>query len=154
MRERSTTKQLLLAPLEGNRPVEAFWLTPPELWEELHSRFGELYDPAPYPCPKSFDGLKAKWPLGSTVYCNPPFKSSVSAWARRCIEHGQSGGRSLFIVATFWNWPILAMLRAGASYELRAIRFMNPKGERRPEGKEQSCLLFGLGVDVRAKGDR
>ena len=44
-------------PEDGNH----YWLTPPDLLEQIHQEFGELTDPCPHPHPEGYDGLTAEW---------------------------------------------------------------------------------------------
>ena len=53
-----------------------YWLTPPELMEDLQGEFHFNFDAYPFPRPEGFDGLTADW--GSSTYVNPPF--TIGYW--------------------------------------------------------------------------
>ena len=99
-----------------------FWLTPPDLYEQLNLEFGFDFDPAPYPKPDDFDGLTCEW--GSSSFLNPPFgsilhlergkfrKRGPTAWARKAIaEHAK--GKTVVMVYPIDKW-VLMMIAAGA----------------------------------------
>jgi hypothetical protein len=73
-----------------------YWLTPPELMNELNDEFAFDFDPCPFPKPEGFDGLTCEW--GSSNYVNPPFGSIVhqgkkkgpTAWARKAIAENKN----------------------------------------------------------------
>ncbi len=48
-----------------------YWLTPPEVLNELNKLHNFDFDPCPYPLPNGFDGLTCE--LGTSNYVNPPF---------------------------------------------------------------------------------
>lgn len=95
-----------------------YWLTPPELYAELHAEFQFDFDPCPYPKPEDFDGLTAEW--GSSSYVNPPFGSIIhegkkkgpTAWVRKAISEQQKGKR-VVLVYPVDKW-VLMLLGAGA----------------------------------------
>ena len=77
-----------------------YWLTPPELMEQIWHEFGITFDPCPFPKPYDFDGLTAEW--GESNYVNPSFggyiddngkKRGPTAWARKAIKEYQKGKR-------------------------------------------------------------
>ena len=72
-----------------------YWLTPPDLYAQLDAEFGFDFDPCPWPRPEGFDGLIADW--GRSSFCNPPFYSGVSAWARKAIAESQAGKRVVLV---------------------------------------------------------
>ena len=81
-----------------------YWLTPPELYDELNAEFNFDFDPCPYPKPEGFDGLTCEW--GQRNYVNPPFgsimhqgpddkkpkKKGPTAWMRKAIVHKMPPG--------------------------------------------------------------
>lgn len=86
-----------------------YWLTPPEIYKELDAEFHFDFDPCPYPLPRDFDGLTAKW--GKSNYVNPPFKGPT-AWARKAILECQKGNRVVFVFPID-KW-VHRMIAAGA----------------------------------------
>jgi len=95
-----------------------YWLTPPELYNQLNEEFAFTFDPCPYPKPEDFDGLDAEW--GKSNYVNPPFgvvihkgkKKGATAWARKCIEESKKG-KKVVMVYPIDKW-VLMLLQAGA----------------------------------------
>jgi len=96
-----------------------YWLTPPDLYRQLHAEFKFNFDPCPYPLPKGFDGLTCEW--GTRNYCNPPFGSIIhqgkkkgpTAWMRKAIEENAKG-KLVVIVYPVDKW-VLMMLKATGS---------------------------------------
>lgn len=84
-------------PREGkgsSKDGKHYWLTPPELLEQLKSEFKFDFDACPYPRPSDFDGLTVDW--GNSTYCNPPF-SGPTAWVRKAIAESEAGKRTVFV---------------------------------------------------------
>ncbi len=79
--EVQTTHQSQMHPAEnkfhkGNGDDgKHYWLTPPELYNQLDAEFSFTFDPCPYPKPDDFDGLTCEW--GASSYVNPPFGSII-----------------------------------------------------------------------------
>jgi hypothetical protein len=103
---------------KGAKDNKHYWLTPPELYEELNAEFDFDFDPCPYPLPEGFDGLTCEW--GESSYCNPPFgsimhegrKKGPTAWARKAIEESKKG-KDVVMVFPIDKW-VLMMIEAGA----------------------------------------
>lgn len=80
-----------------------YWVTPPELYERLHTEFCFDFDPCPFPLPDGFDGLTCEW--GTSNYVNPPFgsilhqgkKKGPTAWVRKAIEEWNKGKRVVLV---------------------------------------------------------
>jgi hypothetical protein len=96
-----------------------YWLTPPDLMDELQREFDFDCDACPYPKPDDFDGLTDEW--GSSTYVNPPFgsvlhngkKKGPTAWARKAIvEHAK--GKRVVMVYPMDKW-VLMLIEAGAT---------------------------------------
>lgn len=95
-----------------------YWLTPPELYEELDREFNFDFDPCPYPKPEGFDGLTCEW--GQRNYVNPPFgsimhqgpddkrpkKKGPTAWMRKAIAEHQKG-KLVVIVYPVDKWVLM-----------------------------------------------
>ena len=106
---------------KGNsRDNKHYWLTPPELYEQLRLEFDFDYDPCPFPKPEDYDGLRAEW--GESSYVNPPFgsytdtvdhkKKGPTAWAKKAIMEFKKGKRVVFVYPID-KW-VLKILEAGA----------------------------------------
>jgi hypothetical protein len=103
---------------DGAPDGKHYWLTPPELWEQLNLEFHFDFDPCPFPVPEGFDGLTCEW--GKSNYVNPPFgsvlhngkKKGPTAWARKALEEVRKGKR-VVLVYPIDKW-ILMLLAAGA----------------------------------------
>lgn len=95
-----------------------YWLTPPDLMEELQAEFDFDFDPCPYPVPANFDGLTCEW--GKSNYVNAPYGSIIhdgkkkgpTAWVRKAIEEHAKGKRVVFVYPID-KW-VLMLLAAGA----------------------------------------
>lgn len=103
---------------KGAPDEKHYWLTPPELYEELNSEFDFDFDPCPYPLPEGFDGLTCEW--GQSNYVNPPFgsiwhkgpndkkakKKGPTAWVRKAIEEHQKG-KDVVLVYPVDKWVLM-----------------------------------------------
>lgn len=91
-----------------------YWLTPPNLYEQLDAEFHFDFDPCPYPLPAGFDGLTCEW--GKSNYVNPPFGSIIhegkkkgpTAWMRKAIEEHRKG-KTIVLVYPIDKWVLMAM---------------------------------------------
>lgn len=108
----------------GNKDGKHYWLTPPELMEQMQTEFDFNFDACPYPKPDDFDGLTNEW--GTSTYVNPPFGSIVrngkklgmTAWVRKALaEHAK--GKTVVMVYPLDKW-IHYLIDAGA--ELRSLK--------------------------------
>ena len=109
---------------KGNPDGKHYWLTPPDLMEELQNEFDFNFDPCPYPLPDGFDGLTCEW--GERNYVNPPFGSIIhkgkkkgpTAWVRKAIHEAEKG-KDVILVYPIDKW-ILMLLESGA--EVRNLK--------------------------------
>ena len=91
--------------------MNRYWLTPPELYQELDQEFHFDFDPCQYP--RTVDGLKIEW--GKMNYVNPPFRSkdgSPTAFVRKAIQE-QKKGKSTFLTLPCQSYVNL-LLESGA----------------------------------------
>jgi len=102
-------------PYEGAKDGKHYWLTPPELWEQLNLEFKFDYDPCPFHQPDGFDGLAVAW--GKSNYVNPPFHGPTK-WVRKAISEYKQG-KKVVLVFPIDKW-IHMMIEAGA--EIRNLR--------------------------------
>jgi hypothetical protein len=104
--------------LEGAKDGKHYWLTPPELMEQIKIEFCIDFDPCPFPKPDDFDGLEIEW--GSSNYVNPPFgaiiqdgkKKGPTAWAKKAIKEFRKG-KKVVLVYPIDKW-IHMLLEEGA----------------------------------------
>jgi hypothetical protein len=101
-----------------------YWLTPPDLMDQLQKEHNFDFDPCPFPKPEGFDGLTCDW--GERNYVNPPFgsitlqgpgdkkpkKKGPTAWARKAIKEHQKG-KEVVLVYPIDKW-VLMLIEAGA----------------------------------------
>ena len=95
-----------------------YWLTPPDLYAQLHTEFAFDFDPCPYPLPVGFDGLTCEW--GKSNYVNPPFGSIIhdgkkkgpTAWVRKAIAE-RNKGRLVVLVYPIDKWVLMLLSAIG-----------------------------------------
>ncbi len=96
-----------------------YWLTPPELMQDLEKEFRFDFDPCPYPLPAAFDGLTCDW--GERNYVNPPFGSIIhegrkkgpTAWVRKAIEENKKG-KLVVLVYPLDKWVLMLLNAIGS----------------------------------------
>jgi hypothetical protein len=126
-----------------------YWLTPPEIYNELDRQMHFDFDPCPYPLPDGFDGLTAEW--GQSNYVNPPFgsiihegrKKGMTAWVRKAIaEHAK--GKSVTIVYPLDKW-VLMLIKAGAEItNLGDVRWLATEDGTPGKGTGRHIACFVL----------
>lgn len=117
-----------------------YWLTPRPLMRSLKKEFRITYDACPYPRPRKYNGLKARW--GKSTYVNPPFKGPT-AWARKAIAENAKGKTVVMVFPTD-KW-IHYLLNAGA--ELRSlgdVRWCHKKTKKPGKGIGRFTMMFIL----------
>ena len=125
----------------GNKKDQKhYWLTPPELFDELNKEFEFDFDPCPYPKPDDFDGIQVEW--GESNYVNPPF-NGPTAWIKKAIKEFKKGKRVVFVFPID-KW-VFMMLNAGA--EIRNLKDIhwhatedNSKGPG--TGRHVACFIL------------
>ena len=135
-----------------NTDGKHYWLTPPELMEQLNKRFKFTMDACPFPKPDDFDGLTDAW--GDCTYVNPPFgsimhdgkKKGPTAWARKAIEESKLGNK-VVMVYPIDKW-VLMLLAAGAKVEnLGDIKWCATEDGSVGKGTGRHIAMFILDSD-------
>lgn len=129
-----------------------YWLTPPELMQQMQQEFNFDFDPCQFPKPDNFDGLTCEW--GNSSYVNPPFGSIIhegkkkgpTAWARKAIiEHKK--GKDVVLVYPIDKW-VLMLLAAGAEVRnLGDVRWCATEDGSTGKGTGRHIAQFILRAD-------
>lgn len=133
-----------------------YWLTPPDLLNELNKEFNFDFDPCPFPKPNGFDGLEAEW--GKSNWVNPPFtgmakepgkkKIGPMSWARKALAEREKGNHVVLIFPIYQVRVISFLEDAGAEIRYAGkIRWLACEdGTPNPckSSDIQPCLLFIL----------
>lgn len=132
-----------------------YWLTPPELYQELDAEFSFTFDPCPFPKPVEFDGLTCEW--GQSNYVNPPFgsimhqgpgdlkpkKKGPTAWARKAITEHEKG-KDVVLVYPIDKW-VLMLLKAGAEVRnLGDVKWLATEDNSAGKGTGRHIACFVL----------
>jgi hypothetical protein len=142
--------------LNGNKDGKHYWLTPPELMEQLNKEFNFDFDPCPYSKPDGFDGLRVSW--GSSSYVNPPFGSFIdldgrkkgpTAWARKAIEEFKAG-KKVVLVYPVDKWILMLLEHASEVRNLRDVKWHSPEDNLPGKGTGRHIACFIL--DPNKKG--
>jgi hypothetical protein len=98
-----------------------YWLTPPNIYQELDEEFHFDFDPCPFPKPNNWNALKEDW--GNMNYVNPPFRKhdgngfGPTSFVRKAIEENKKGKGSVLLIPV--QSYVNLLLEAGA--ELRSM---------------------------------
>jgi hypothetical protein len=140
---RAAVKLLTEKPgLDGDDEGNYYWITPPDLMAKLNAEFGPFdFDPAPFPRPKGFNGLRCDW--GKSNYVNVPFTGGITAWARKALaEH--SKGNLIVMVFPVDGW-LLSMLKAGAIVrDLGKVKWISAEDNHVSRAPARPIALFVL----------
>jgi len=111
-------------------PKRSYWLTPPELYDQLNQRFKFDFDPCPHPMP-DWDGLTVPW--GKSNFVNPPHgdgKGGVLPWVRKALAEHEKGNQSLLLIPVAPG--MYDLLRAGPWVTpLDPFEWVSPDGRSR-----------------------
>lgn len=114
--------------LNGNANGKHYWLTPPELMEQMQHEFNFDFDACPFPKPETFDGLTCDW--GRSTYVNPPFGSIIvdgkkkgpTAWARKAIEE-YNKGKDVVLVYPIDKWILMLLEHCAEVRNLKDVKW-------------------------------
>ncbi len=136
-------------PYEGAKDGNHYWLTPPDIYEQLDAEFHFNFDPCPYPRPEEFDGLEVDW--GGSNYVNPPFQGPTK-WVRKAIEENAKG-KTVVFVFPIDKWVHL-LLEAGAEVRnLKDIRWHSIEENTPGKGTGRWIAAFVLKGNESAQED-
>lgn len=124
-----------------------YWLTPPEIYEDLDREFNFDFDPCPYPHKEGYDGTEVEW--GESNYLNPPFRKSdgkngkgPTAFIRKAIEENKKGKTVVVMINTMSF--INMLVEAGA--EMRSmgrVKWLDGKtGEPWKSPSNTTCFVL------------
>ncbi len=134
--------------------MSEYWLTPPELYQELDQEFNFDYDPCPYP--KIEDGLKMPWMWMN--YVNPPFRKTdgntdgPTAFVRKAI-HEQKNGKSSVLVLPTQSYVNLLLEAGAVCRSLGRVKWLEAK-TKEPMKSPSPITLFYLKGQVTLRGNR
>lgn len=119
-----------------------FWLTPPELLNQLNNEFHFDNDPCPYPKPENYDGLIDDW--GQSSYVNPPFKGPT-AWVKKCILESEKGKQVVFVFPVDkWILMLLTHPNLKEVRNLKDVKWCSTKDGRPGKGIGRHIAMFVL----------
>lgn len=139
---------------DGAKDGKHYWLTPPDLYEDLNKEFNFDFDPCPFPLPENFDGLTDDW--GESNYVNPPFgciihegkKKGITAWVRKALKE-YNKGKKVVLVLPMDKW-IFMLLKAGAEVRnLGDVKWLATEDKKPGKGTGRHIACFIL--DPQAK---
>lgn len=139
------------------------WYTPPVIVERFRAILGRV-DLDPFSCAMAQETVKARhfltaeddalvcsWPIGETLFANPPYGRSIRHCVHRIVtEHGRSWQRGIILVnnCTDTEWfTELAQMSTVLCLFKRRIQFVHPEGtliDRNTRGQ----IALGVEVDV------
>jgi len=126
-----------------------YWLTPPDLYNQLNKEFHFTYDPCPYPVPKGFNSLVEPW--GHSNFVNPPFHKvdggelgGPTTFVRKAIsEH--SLGHSSVLLLPIPHYVALVVNSGAAIRTAGRVRWIDCEtGQSLPKGKGSEIGIFIL----------
>lgn len=133
----------------GAKDGKHYWLTPPNLMDELNREFHFDFDPCPFPLPPGFDGLICDW--GHSNYVNPPFGSIIqngkkkgpTAWARKAILENQKG-KDVVLVYPIDKWVLMLLQNGAEVRNLGDVKWLAIEDLKPGKGIGQHIACFVL----------
>lgn len=127
--------------IKGNKKDNKhYWLTPPELFDQLNKEFEFDFDPCPYPKPDDFDGLQAEW--GESNYVNPPF-NGPTAWIKKAIKEYKKGKRVVFVFPID-KWVFMMLQAKPEIRNLKDVRWHATEDDSKGPGTGRHIACFIL----------
>jgi len=135
---------------EGAKDGKHYWLTPPDVYEELDQEFAFTFDPCPFPKPDNFDGLTSEW--GSSNYVNPPFgavldengkKKGPTAWAKKAIAEYRKGNK-VVLVYPIDKWIHMLLAEGVEVRNLKDIKWLATEDLSQGKGTGRWVAAFIL----------
>lgn len=129
--------------------MSRFWITPPEVFAQLHAEFNFDCDPCPCPRPEGYNSLVLPW--GQRNYVNPPFNlkdgphGGPAAFARKAIAEQQAGKTSVVILPVPWSVGLLLAAGAEARYG-GDVRWIDADTGKRCSRKAPQIILVLRGT--------
>ena len=97
------------------------------------------------------NGLICRWPIGASVWLNPPYVGRIGAgpWVQRLLDHAAMGGRGCLLLnaATETPWAQAAMNAGVVCFPSRRLRFIAPGGKTRGNAT-RGQMIVGLNVEL------
>ena len=126
-----------------------YWLTPPDLLNDLQKEFNFNFDPCPYPKPEDFDGLTNEW--GKSNYVNPPFgaiihdgkKKGVTAWVRKALAE-QEKGKDVVLVYPTDKWLLMLLKNVSEVRNLGDVKWLATEDGKPGKGTGRHIACFVL----------
>ena len=126
-----------------------YWLTPPDLLNDLQKEFNFNFDPCPYPKPEDFDGLTNEW--GKSNYVNPPFgaiihdgkKKGVTAWVRKALAE-QEKGKDVVLVHPTDKWLLMLLKNVSEVRNLGDVKWLATEDGKPGKGTGRHIACFVL----------
>jgi hypothetical protein len=139
----------------GNKDGKHYWLTPPDLMQELLEEFDFDHDSCPFPKPLNYDGLTSDW--GLSTYVNPPFGSIIhqgpndkkpkkkgpTAWARKSILEYKKG-KKVVMVYPLPKWVLMLLEHASEVRNLGDVKWHSIEDNVAGPGIGQHVACFIL----------
>ena len=119
-----------------------YWLTPPDLMDQIQKEFQIDFDACPFPRPEDFDGLTCEW--GSSTYVNPPFKGPT-AWVGKAMAETEKGKRVVFVFPVDkWVLMLLTHPNLKEVRNLRDVKWHSTKTGLPGKGIGRHIAMFVL----------
>lgn len=136
--------------INGNKDGKHYWLTPPELMNQLQLEFKFDFDPCPFPKPESFDGLEINW--GKSNYVNPPFGSIIgkdgkkkgpTAWAKKAIAEFKKGNK-VVMVYPIDKWILMLLEHASEVRNFGDVKWCSTEDGKPGKGigRHTACFIL------------